>query len=464
MKFTNETKSTHEKLSKASARFLEFVERNPGAIKRSGFDLLEGKDEVGKLQSWPTFIDRFTKNQMEKAAKSVFNLFKLIPKRIFANDPYRVSGFYEIPVDIARMQLDGANDGHIDNLLARGDFIYSPAGFKCLEYNVSAMVGGMQVAYWEPMYAGIPVISKFLQENRLKIRNKNLLAVLLEHLLDNAVKKFSNNSSEINIALAIPKYGESLDKSTENKYLNQIYMNILTGKYKSKCGKGEVIFCDYPHLDTADECLFYKGKRIHVLVEMYHGVVPGEIWQVFKKGNLSIYNGPITKLMSSKLNLALLSQHENSDIFSPREREAIKKYIPWTRKTIAGEVNYGTDKVKLEEFVFANKERLVLKPCMGISGAGIHIGKNTPAEQWKKIVDQVFKEKNWVVQEYVESFSFVYQRGETGCAQHIVAWGLFVFGSHYGGAWARVLPTENKYGVVNSIQGAEESVILEVEE
>jgi uncharacterized circularly permuted ATP-grasp superfamily protein len=168
--------------------------------------------------------------------------------------------------------------------------------------------------------------------------------------------------------------------------------------------------------------------------------------------------------MSSKLNLALLSQHENSDIFSPGERETIKKYIPWTRKTIAGEVNYGTDKVKLEEFVFANKERLVLKPSMGISGAGIHIGKNTPADQWKKIVDQVFKEKNWVVQEYVESFSFVYQRGETGCAEHIVVWGLFVFGSHYGGAWARLLPIDNKCGVVNSFKGAEESVILEVEE
>ncbi|UCH92325.1 MAG: hypothetical protein JSV88_18790, partial [Candidatus Aminicenantes bacterium] len=227
--------------------------------------------------------------------------------------------------------------------------------------------------------------------------------------------------------------------------------------------KGEVIFCDYRHLNTADECLFYKNKRIHVLMEMYHGVLPEEILKVFKSGNICLYNGPVTKLMSSKLNLALLSQHEDSDIFSLEEREVIKKYIPWTRKTMIGEVTYGTDKVKLEEFVFSNKERLVLKPCMGISGVGIHAGKNTPGDQWKKVVNKAFKEKNWLIQEYVQSCSYLFQRGDNGCCEHIAVWGLFVFGSRYGGAWVRVLPADNKYGIINSIQGAEESVAIEVE-
>ena len=466
MKITNDIKIAHNKLSNASAGFLEFAQRNPDALKRSSFNLLEGKDEVGRLQSWPTFINQYTKNEMEKAAVSVFNVMKKIPKRIFANDPYKISDYYEIPPDIAKIQLEGVrvDDRHIDNILARGDFIFSPAGLKCLEYNVSVMIGGLQVAYWEPMYTGIPVIAKFLQEYRMKILNKNLLAILLEHIVENALEKFSHNETEINIALVIPKYGRGFDKLTENKYLNQIYENILQLKHKANGWKGKIIFCDYNHLNTADDYLFYRNKRIHVLMEMYHGVVPQQIWKVFKSGNICLYNGPITKLMSSKLNLALLSQHEASEIFSPEEREIIKKYIPWTRKTIAGEVTYGTDNVKLEEFVFSHKERLVLKPCMGISGAGIHIGKNTPSAQWEKIVNKAFKEKNWLVQEYIESLSFLYQRGEAGCTEHIVAWGFFVFGSRYGGAWARVLPAENKYGVINSIQGAEESVVIEIAE
>lgn len=464
MKITNEIRKAHRRLSNAGAQFLEFIERNPGALKRSGFNLLEGKNEVGKLQSWPIFINRSTASEIEKAAVNVFNLIKCIPERIFSNDPHRIGSFYEIPIEIAKIQLDGASDAHLDNILARGDFMFSSSGLKCLEFNVSAMIGGMQVAYWEPLYAGIPAISRFLREFRLEMRNKNLFSILLEHLFDTAVKKYPDCENEINIALVIPKYGKTFARHTENKLLNQIYKEILHLKYSDSSKKGEVIFCDFHHLKTVNQCLFYKDKRIHALMEMYHGVVPDEIREVFKSGNICLFNGPVTKLMSSKLNLALLSQYQDSDIFSREEREVIKKHIPWTRKTITGEVTYGKDRVKLEEFVFANKERLIIKPCMGISGADILIGKNTTGDQWRKTVNKAFAEKNWVVQEHVNSYSFLFQRGEQGCTEHIVVWGFFVFGSRYGGAWARILPAGNKYGVVNSIQGAEETVVLEVSE
>jgi hypothetical protein len=80
------------------------------------------------------------------------------------------------------------------------------------------------------------------------------------------------------------------------------------------------------------------------------------------------------------------------------------------------------------------------------------------------MVKRAFREKNWLVQEYVKSYSYLYQEGEYGCAEHIAAWGVFVFGSRFGGLWIRVLPAENKKGVINSGQGAEESVVLEIEE
>ncbi|UCH98155.1 MAG: hypothetical protein JSV88_15245, partial [Candidatus Aminicenantes bacterium] len=204
MKITPDIRAAHEKLSNASLRFLEFVEKNPGALMRSSFSTLEGKDDVGKLQPWPAFVNQYTRNQMEKACVNVFKLIKRIPGLIFANDPYKMSRYYEIPPDIVKIQLDGVNDRHIDNLLARGDFIFSPTGLKCLEYNVSAGVGGMQVAYWEPMYANIPVISKFLQENQIKMCNKNLLSLLIEHLFNRAAEKFPTGETEINIALVIP--------------------------------------------------------------------------------------------------------------------------------------------------------------------------------------------------------------------------------------------------------------------
>lgn len=452
----------HKNLSTSSFRFLRFIEKNPEALKRSDFNILDGIEEVGKLQPWPIFINQHTKNKLKEAGVRVFNLIKGIPQRIFANNPYKMSSFYEIPADIVKMQLDGANDRHIEGLLARGDFILTAAGLRCLEFNVSANIGGMQVAYWEPMYANIPIISKFLKENRLNIQNKNLLSILIEHIFDKAVDRFPDETAKINIAMAIPGYREGVDRLMENDHLNRIYKNIL--QLKANHLQGKIIFCDYPLLDINDNYLFYKGKKIHALIEMYLGVVPPRILQVFKSGNVCLYNGPAAKLLSNKLNLALLSQYQDSDIFNPDEKEIIRTYIPWTRKLVPGDVTYKASKVKLEEFIFVNKEQLVIKPPLGISGANICIGKNTPEQQWEKMIKRAFREKNWVIQEYAKSYSYLFQKGEYGCAEHIATWGIFVFGSHFGGLWVRVLPTENKNGVINSIQGAEESVVLELEE
>ena len=62
------------------------------------------------------------------------------------------------------------------------------------------------------------------------------------------------------------------------------------------------------------------------------------------------------------------------------------------------------------------------------------------------------------------SCPYLYQVGEQGCAPHHAVWGLFVFGSRYNGGFVRMLPEKGNQGVINSHQGAEESIILEVEE
>jgi hypothetical protein len=463
MDIRKNVRDAHRQLSNCSVKFLEYVEQEPELLKRSGFKVLDEMAEVGKLQSWPTFINQHTKDRMKDAGTKVFDLIRLIPGRIFQDDVYKMSEYYQLPAEIVKIQLDGTNAGHLENILARADFFFSPSGLKCLEYNVSANLGGMQVSYWEPMYANFPVISKFLNKYNVKIIYKNVLSLLLGHLLKNALNIFPTSESEINIAVAFPGGKQSMKGlEVQSRYMDKVYRELL--HCKPGHIEGEVIFCDYPDLKIADGFLFHKHKKIHVLMEMYHGVVFEEIMAVFKKGNLCLFNGPVTKLLSNKLNLALLSEHEHSDKFSPAERDIIKKYIPWTRRITGGVVTYENRKVKLEDFIFSNKEKMVIKPPMGMSGSDIYIGKNTPAAAWQKVVERAFNDKNWLLQEYIDSFSYLYQTGENGCAEHKAVWGIFIFGSQYAGGWVRVLHAGNKSGVINSIQGAEETVVIEVDE
>jgi hypothetical protein len=465
MDFSKEIFEAHETLSQCSARFLEFVKHNPECLKRSNYGaVLNPNVHSGATQPWPVFINQRMRQEMKEATIKVADLIKSIPQRLFSYDIATISWYYGVPEELVKIQLQGINDKYLANLLGRGDFIFSPSGLKCLEYNISAGLGGWQIAFLESLYLETPVISKFLQEYRVKTVNKNLNSILMEHLLDNAVEKFAHDShcNEINIAIAIREYRNNPEQNMVEKHFNQLYNHVL--QLKNIHLQGEVILCDFHHFNIHDDCIFYEDKRIHGLVEFYQGEVPPEIMEVFEKGNVLLYDGPITGLLSNKLNMAILSESEDSDLFTLQEREVIKKYIPWTRKLTAGKVKFGAKTFDLQDLVLSNREKMVLKPAEGLGGEDVFIGRYTPQTQWEELIKNATGERIWVVQEYTESFPFLFQAGDNGCSEHHVIWGLIVFGNRYAGGYLRVLPKGIGKGVVNSFQGAAKSVILEVEE
>lgn len=207
-------------------------------------------------------------------------------------------------------------------------------------------------------------------------------------------------------------------------------------------------------MEVSGDFLIYAGRKIHILVEMLNGNTPITFMETVKQGNLLLCNGPVTRIMSNKLNLALLSEHQDSDLFSLEERDTIKKHIPWTRKINCCDA----------AFLLAQRERLVLKSAEGLGGKEVFPGCRTIPEEWKQRIEKAREEKGWVVQEYVPPSCYLYQDGETGCAEHHAIWGLFVLGSRYAGGFVRVMPEKNTRGVINTRQGAEESIIIEVDE
>lgn len=461
MKVTKEIYEAHRKLSNCSAKFLDFVKENPESLKRANFSQLNIDQDQIKPQSWPTFIDKKTRKEIEEASVKVCKLIKNIPRRLFSNNPRQVSQYYEISEYMARTMLSGVSEEHIDNLLGRGDFIFSSSGLKCLEFNMSANVGGWETSLWESLYMEVPIISKFFRQYNIKPKpaNKNLLAILSTHLIRTALDKFPGPCNTVNVAITSQGKG-AFDKA--DLYVNHLYKNILHQTNKKLNGK--VIFCGYHELEIADNSVYYKGEPVHVLLELYDGAVPPDFVKAVNSGNVIIYNGHITGLLSNKFNLALLSENADSNFFTPGEKEVILKYIPWTRKIVPGETTYEGKIIDLEDFVRSHRARLVIKPSMGTGGVGVYVGQKLDETRWLETVKTAFQTKGWLVQEYVESSPYLYQLGENRCSPHDVVWGFFVIGSCYAGGWVRVLPKEGNPGVVNCSQGAEESSIFEINE
>jgi hypothetical protein len=465
LEITADMKEILEKLSRANVQFIEFVKKNPRGLKLSSFESLELNDRYYALQSWPTFISRERKGAFRDTAINVCELIKGIPARLFNNDPEKIGAYYNLPVNLVKLQLEGVTRDHLANLVGRGDFIFTSSGLKCLEFNVTANVSGWQIPEWESRYLQTPIIAQFLKENQVKISNDNFMGIFLDHIIQSAEHLASPDGSGSGLQLNALMLSEGADPYSNKKNPMQEYLNRL---YREKLDRrsliGSIFICDNQHLEFNRNTVYFKGRRIHSITELYHGLVPPGVIKAFTTGNLRLLNGPVTGLLSNKFNLALLSENEDSDLFSKEERRTIKESIPWTRRIIPGETTYGGKKITMENFLIDKKDRLVLKPSMGLGGEGVCMGQGTPAEQWKTLVNKCLQEKNALVQELVDAPPGLYQLGEEGCAPHDVVWGTWVFGSLYGGSFVRAIPKKGPRRVVNAYTGARISITFEVDE
>ncbi len=456
---------TLQKLSKVNLDFIEFVKENPEAMKRSNFRTLDSTSYSYKLQTWPTFINPQAKALFLDMAIKVCDLIKSLPARLFENDPQKIAAYFELPVNAVKLQLAGITPEHLAHMVGRADFTFAPTGLKCLEFNITPNSSGWQLPEWESLYLKAPLIDRFLKERQIKIHNENYLGLFLEHIIrfatPLAVPGSNAQNHELNIVLLVGPFDENvIDQNPLLQDLRHIYKEKISGKALT----GNVFMCDYSHLQYIDNIVYLKGKRIHALIDLLHGLVTPGVMRAYTAGSIRLINGPITGLLLNKLNLALLSEHEESDVFSSEEKETIKKYIPWTRKILPGENTFKGEKIIMENFLIANKDRLVIKPSIGLGGQRVYIGQDTFRKQWEDIVNTALRQKTFLVQELVEAPRGLYQRGEDGCAHYDTVWGVWILGSRYGASFVRALPGGNARRVVNGAQGAEISTVFEVEQ
>ncbi len=463
MKISKEAKFMHNRLSLVNSKFREYVKNHPEALKRSAFRELEMDDWLFKLHPWPTFISKQTKKEFRDAVLSISNLMKILPQRLFNNDPDHISEYYRLPKAVTKLQMEYVTPHHIDCLLGRGDFIVTPTGAKCIEYSFSANLGGLEAPLWEARALKNPVIANFLKENQIDVKNRDMLKILLEHSIDTCINQKHSpvTGTELNTVWVVQGVNNEV-KTDLIEHLKRIYRELLQKKYPDL--SGELIFCDYNHLSYQNKCTYFKEKRLHNFLEAYAGLVAPQVLSSFQAGNIHLCTGPIGDILSNKLNLALLSDTDNHHLFSEAELSQIETYIPWTRRVEAKNTTYQRTPINLESFIRENREKIVLKTSLGYGGKNVFIGNQTPASSWDTLVTEAVKAKNWLVQEYTTPTRGIYQAGEEGYAEHDIVWGFFLFGSRYGGAWTRMIPVIDNKGAINCHQGATVSVILEVDD
>lgn len=452
----------HENLSPLAGRFLEFVQHHPEALERPSYELLVRENPLKEysLQPWPTLVDARLRDEMSRAIHSVSALLRDVPRRAFDYDPDRVSRFYGIPKDRAALACEILADGdYAREVIARGDFVFGPEGFQCIELNMSSTLGGWQVGLWGSLYQRVPTLQRFFQETGSSCRVTDPVYRLFLHLVGLSRPDPSDGDATFDIAFLGDAFNRQRDLLTH--YANGVLRSVLRATAPEL--SGQVLVCRGRDLKLGRDGLRLGDHRIRAVVN-HAGFLDRTVFFAWMSGAVAVFNAVVDEVLGDKRNLALLSEEADAGRLSEGETATVQRHLPWSRLVQDAEVTRHGDTAFLPELVREEREHLVLKPGRSWGGKSVYIGAACSDEEWDRHLERALDRGGWIVQERVPAYRLLCQSGDSGCAWHDVVWGAFHFGGEgFDGGFVR-LSVSGGTGAVNVAQGAQSGPIFEVEE
>jgi uncharacterized circularly permuted ATP-grasp superfamily protein len=154
------------------------------------------------------------------------------------------------------------------------------------------------------------------------------------------------------------------------------------------------------HLWADDFRIDLIYKRV-LCSELIHEMgLNNPIVQAQKDRAVMMTNSFSAKLMAKKASLALLSDEQNSHLFTEEQRTAITAHIPWTRRVSERKTFFHSEEIDLIPYLVANRERFVVKPNDEYGGKGVALGWEQSSEEWNQVLEDALSAPH-VVQERV---------------------------------------------------------------
>jgi uncharacterized circularly permuted ATP-grasp superfamily protein len=145
--------------------------------------------------------------------------------------------------------------------------------------------------------------------------------------------------------------------------------------------------------------LIYKRVLISELV-MREGL-DHPVIQAVRDHAVCMVNPFRCKLLHKKASFAVVSDEANAHLFKADERQAITRYIPWTRWVSERRTTYQGKQIDLLPFLSSNRDQFVLKPNDEYGGKGIVLGWETEQDAWEAAL-QVALAEPYIVQQRIK--------------------------------------------------------------
>lgn len=438
MVWTEKLLANHRELSETDLRFRDYAMANPKCMDLDymmsfGFREPEVIYYTGILHPWPFFAGPQALAELERVTMGLSRLFRAIPERIFGGDPERVAKHYGLDPLYTEMLLEPPNG--LESAIGRADLAWSDRGFQCLEFNFGARIGGGESRFRAERYERVPELREFFEREGLPwTAQKNTTREIFAHFLAEALRIGLGREGYLNFTLLLHA---DLDYGLADRFRRE-YDAAL--KDLDLAIGGRLYLSLAEDLYERDGALYCGDRRIHGLLEMTPKGTHPAAYPLASAGELVLFNGPISTLLAGKNNLALLSENQESECFSPEERDLLRNHLPWTRLVDRREVRYDGEDWDLPTLLYERRGDLVLKACHSLGGKDVAVGRACTDEVWWAAIEKALSGDLWIVQEFVQSRGYLALSPE-GVEPHDLIWGPFALGNRFGGSFMRLQPS-----------------------
>lgn len=182
---------------------------------------------------------------------------------------------------------------------------------------------------------------------------------------------------------------------------------LLLSEYFNRCGVPTIV-CAPEELEYVDGKLrrgdfsidlVYKRVIINELLANCDDSHP--LISAYRDGNICLVNNFRCKLAHKKATFELLTDDANQSWFTQREREVIRRCVPWTRRVSQRLTERNGNVIDLVEHLRKHRAQFILKPNDDYGGRGVVFGDRSSAQDWDAAIDEAI-EGDYVAQEMIE--------------------------------------------------------------
>ena len=347
----------------------------------------------------PFFLDAADEPHVRHVAETLWTLGERVAGvALESPEMLRQLALSEAEIRLARIDPGYATA----STAARADAFILPGSLQFAEYNGESPAGAGYSQGLGELFAELPLMARFRE--RFAARLYRPIEVLLEALVA-SYREWGGTASPPLVAIVdwreVPTYSE---------------FEILRDAF-SALGVPTII-CDPRDLEHVASSssggpapgLYANGQRIDLV---YRRVLINDmiaradecrpLVDAYERRAVCVANSLRCKIPHKKAFFAVLTDERHAALFSPEERELIRRHIPWTAVVEEGTVSRDGRAIDLLPHLRANRDRFVIKPNDEYGGTGVTLGWETSESEWDAALARAVAERDraWVAQERI---------------------------------------------------------------